>query len=252
MKRAIRWLPFILGVTLVIFLCYMLNSKTKSRKGSVEVEQTLIQRQEAIVTVQMVELPKPKPLTTREARKPAKSHSVQAKLHSRAEESSGKKVLGNRSNEPVIIAEYGLPFGRYLEYMRRLGARVVVYDVERSRFLCSILPDGTLLSNPSLKGYSPRARRLTSDFPNRERIFQRVSQLFGPGDYEILLMLPQEVDERFEKELKEIVESLGYSLRDVLSVKIRYEEDSLGLITVLKEISTINEKILVDNIFRGF
>ncbi len=252
MKRAIRWLPFILGLTLAIFLCYTLSSTPKSRKTSMEVGQALLQRQEAIVAVQMVELPRPKPLEARDVRKPAKKSSVQVKLRSRAPESSGKKVLGNRSNEPVIIAEYGLPFEKYLKYMRRLGAQVVVYDVEKGRFVCSILPDGTLLPNPSLKGYSPRARRLTSDFPNRERVFQQVRELCGPGDYEVLLLLPQEVEERFLRKIKKALESFGYSWRDVLSVKIKYSEDTQGLEIILKEIFTSGKRVMLNYVFKGY
>ncbi|OAQ20612.1 hypothetical protein [Thermosulfurimonas dismutans] len=252
MKRAIRWLPFILGLTLAIFLCYKLNLKEKSREAPMEVGRVTFQRQESVVPLQMVELPRPKPLEARDIRRAAKKSSVQVKLRSRARESSGKRVLGNRSNEPVIVAEYGLPFEKYLEYMRRLGAQVVVYDVEKGRFVCSILLDGTLLPNPSLKGYSPRARRLTSDFPNREQVFQQVRELFGPGDYEILLLLPQEVEERFLREIKKALESFGYSWWDVLSVKIRYEEDIQGLEIILKEIFTPGKRVVVNYVFKGY
>lgn len=243
MKRAIRWLPFMVILSLAVFLCYKLSLKEKSLEAPMEVGRVTFQRPESVVPVQMVELPRPKPLEARDVRRPAKKTSVQVKLHSRARESSGKKVLGNRSNEPVIVAEYGLPFERYLEYMRRLGAQVVVYNVEKGRFVCSILPDGTLLPNPSLKGYSPRARRLTSDFPNRERVFQQVRELFGPGDYEILLLLPQEVEERFFREIEKAIRKLEYNFRDILLVRIKYEENSESLLVWIKEIETAEGKV---------
>ena len=249
MKRAIRYLPIMAVLTLIIFLSYKIQHfKSKAPEAPMKVIQVKPQRQEAIVAVQMLTVPKSSSPKTRglNTHKPAKKSSVQVKVRSKAISSSGKKVLGNRSNEPVIVAEYGLPFERYLEYMRRLGAQVVVYDVEKSRFVCFILPDGTLLPNPSLKGYSPRARRLTSDFPNRERIFRQVWELFGPGDYEILLLLPQKVEERFFREIEKAVRKLGYELREVLSIRIKYEEDTKNLLAKIKEVEVPQGKIVLE------
>jgi transposase-like protein len=94
-----------------------------------------------------------------------------------------------------------------------------------------------------LSGYSIRTRRITSDYPNSEQILQKVKDNFGNGNYEILLVLPVDVDAKFFSQIERRLNSIGLNRSKVISVDVIYSSSNAGIRVNIVRVNTADKSI---------
>ncbi len=132
------------------------------------------------------------------------------------------KVDAQKSGGPALVASYLLPVDRYLEWARSRGGMLVLYDVKAGRIVCRIEADGSFAVNFQNNDFSARARRLTADYPQESAILHQAKKRFGRSSYEILLLLPSALDDKFNLQIKQIIESTKKRYDSVVAVRLSY------------------------------
>lgn len=130
---------------------------------------------------------------------------------------------------PNLFAGYEMPVKDYLASMRSKGAKVFVYSNSSDRLVGEVLEDGSLASPSGTEGLSRRSRRLTEDFPGGREVLTMAEERFGPGGYEILLLLPEKLEEAINENVAGIIDRAGLGMDDVTTVFMAYRGDGFGV-----------------------
>jgi len=138
---------------------------------------------------------------------------------------------------PNLVAEYEMPVKEYLLYMESKGGRVLVYDKVKDGFVCEIKGEGTLVAPSDISRMSHRSRRLTSDFPKSNEILAKVEASFGKGNYEILLLLPDNLEESIYENINRLIKKQGLNPEDVVAVFIEYRNSKSSIYVYVKKVT---------------
>lgn len=212
---------------------------------------------EVVIPIRMVPDRKPHPTHPKRAsvqkrkQKPAEQTSPAKKVpRKKAKHASGRAVSGRGRNDPAVIASFrNLRVLDYLARMESMGARIALYDRRARDFACRLRSDGNFAGPVSTDGMSARARTLTSDFPGSDVILAKAAQRYGRSMYEIVLLLPLDLDDRLQQGIRNIIHAHGKQYEDVFSVRIRYRLLGNGLKVIVDRLETIEGSVTVDKCF---
>ncbi len=205
--------------------------------------QELKKKKLKVVKIKLVNIkinkPKPKKIKRKATKKHIQAKKAKPKIAKKQTKNKPTNTTGSNGNDIMIVGAYKLPINSYLNYMRSLGSKVLVYEINKKTFVCEI-KDNKFYSVNNLSGFSTRTRRITDDYPHAKEILQRVRENFGPGNYDILLVLPAELDELFYSKLENVLISKGINKNKVLSVDVVYENSTAGIKVVIRKINTVD------------
>jgi hypothetical protein len=148
---------------------------------------------------------------------------------------SGMALVGDKGEHlgsfPSITANYrvNLGFETYVKSLQNLGARFFIRDrIERK--LVGEIDFQTLYLSPirHLKGLSPRSRIISGELAVNKYI-ELANVMFGQGDYQMILLLPLQIDAALIGGMEKALSQSGYDVRNFISLEARYEKDSRGL-----------------------
>jgi hypothetical protein len=148
---------------------------------------------------------------------------------------NGMALVGERGEHlgsfPTITANYrvNLGFQAYVNSLRGLGGRFFIRD-RRRRKLVGEVDFQTLYLSPinHLDGLSPRSRIISSESAANQYI-ELANVMFGKGQYQMILLLPLQIDAALIAGMENALRKSGYDVRDFISLQARYEKDSRGL-----------------------
>jgi len=138
---------------------------------------------------------------------------------------------------PNLVAEYEMPVKEYLLYMESKGGRVLVYDKVKDGFVFEIKGEDALVAPSDISRMSHRSRRLTSDFPKSKEILAKVEESFGKGNYEILLLLPDNLEESIYENISRLIKKQGLNPEDVAAVFIEYRNNKSSIYVYVKKVT---------------
>jgi hypothetical protein len=148
---------------------------------------------------------------------------------------NGMALVGERGEHlgsfPTITANYriNLGFQAYVDSLQGLGARFFIRD-RRKRKLVGEVDFQTLYLSPinHLDGLSPRSRIISSESAANQYI-ELANVMFGKGHYQMILLLPLQIDAALIAGMEKALRKSGYDVRDFISLEARYEKNSRGL-----------------------
>ena len=148
---------------------------------------------------------------------------------------SGMALVGEKGEHlgsfPAITANYrvNLGFESYVKSLQSLGARFFIRD-RIGKKLVGEVDFHTLYLSPirHLNGLSPRSRIISSELAASQYI-ELANVMFGKGDYQMILLLPLQVDAALIAGMEKALRQSGYDVRNFISLQARYEKDSRGL-----------------------
>jgi len=127
----------------------------------------------------------------------------------------GKELLGEKGKKigffPEIKVNYRKYLGitKYLTVMNSLGGKFYIINMGTGQIAARIDLDARKLSlQKKLAGLSPRSR-LIEDEPSLFKYIDAAKVEFGKGDYEVILLLPLEIDHYIIGALSDITKNLG-------------------------------------------
>lgn len=138
--------------------------------------------------------------------------------------------------DPAVLATYKISIKHYLQFMIKNGAKIGLYDSSKAKFVCSIDTAGNFHKRFRKIGMSPRARRITNDFPFNQSVIKKAAKQYGPSSYEILLLIPQDMDDRFYRNMNKAITKAGRSPKDVSLVRVVYEGSVNSVRVTLKRL----------------
>ncbi len=217
------------GITIVlclsIFLIYANREIEKfgdfSPPRPKPVEEKEKEKNKIVVVPVKIAIEQPKP--EEQTPPPKKQEPPQKK--SASEDNNDQE--GN--SDPAVLASYNMPVAEYLRFMVRQGAQPGLYNSSSGEFICIIDPRGRFGRDIKQNGMSSRARRITSDFPGGRVILKRAVKQFGPAKYEILLLIPENMDDRFYRNIKQIISKTGKGQKDVTLIRVTYAGSSSAI-----------------------
>jgi len=148
---------------------------------------------------------------------------------------SGMALVGQKGEHlgsfPAITANYrvNLGFQSYVRSLQGLGARFFIRD-RRRRKLVGEVDFHTLYLSPirHLNGLSPRSRIISNELAANQYI-ELANVMFGKGDYQMILLLPLQIDAALIAGMEKALRQSGYDVRNFISLQARYEKNSRGL-----------------------
>jgi len=206
-------------------------SVVKQKENDTIVKKEVPKEKLIIVPIDIVQYtpkPKPEPVKKKEVSEPPEQKKAKP-----APAKSSKGSSGNSGdNDPAILASYGMPITSYLQFMTGQGAKMAMYNTTKGKFVCAITSAGTLGNSVNHSGLSPRARRITNDFPNAQALINEARRRFGNASYEILLLMTESMDDRLHRNIKRVIEEVGRNTGNVSMVRVTYTGSS-DSVTVL-------------------
>ena len=154
---------------------------------------------------------------------------------------SGMDLVGEQGEHlgsfPAVTANYRakLGFKAYVTSLRSLGARFLVRDRNRRKLVAEV-DFQTLYLNPvkHLQGLSPRSRIISGECGVKQYI-DLASVMFGPGDYQMVVLLPLALDAALIGGAERALKRSGYNIKDFNSLEAIYKRDSQGLSLVVEK-----------------
>jgi len=162
----------------------------------------------------------------------------------------GMALVGEKGEHlnsfPAITANYriNLGFANYVKSLQSLGARFFIRD-RRKKKLVGEVDFHTLFLSPIryLNGLSPRSRVISRELA-AEQYIELANVMFGKSDYQMILLLPLQIDAALIAGMEKALTQAGYDVRDFISLQARYERDSHGLwLVVVKGIHRTRHRI---------
>lgn len=167
-------------------------------------------------------------------KKPAKEEARKDSSDKDVHAGDGK---GKEGSTPNIVAGYEMPVNEYLSYMESKGSKVLVYDKTKDRIVCEILEKERLAIPSDIGKMSHRSRRLTDDFPHSREVLSKVEERFGQGNYEILLLLPNGLEESVYENIKRIIKGKGLNMEDIATVFVVYRRNTSAISVFVEKVT---------------
>jgi hypothetical protein len=148
---------------------------------------------------------------------------------------SGMALVGEKGEHlgsfPTITANYrvNLGFQAYVQSLQSLGARFFIRDRGRRKLIGEV-DFQTLYLSPirNLEGLSPRSRIISGESAANQYI-ELANVMHGKGHYQMILLLPLQIDAALVAGMEKALRKSGYDVRDFISLQARYEKNSGGL-----------------------
>lgn len=188
------------------------------------------------VKVEAVNWPDEKPVPRKPKPRPAKpqTKTVKRETAPAMPPKTAVEPAGQASHEGFdILGRFECSVEDYLRVMRSRGALVVAYDHLKQRFLGISANDELSVLKGFPAGYSSLTRRLTDDYPKSHHLLERVAVRWGPGTYDILLILPQALDRQLEQNIRQSLKGL-VPVEQVSRVDVSYRSSREGLVMYLE------------------
>jgi hypothetical protein len=217
--------------TLLLVLALMIAPKSETETSTHNMQkQTPIANPEKYVKLQLADVKWPSEKKKR-TKKPKSAKKTKARSKA-SPKSKGVNANGNQNGGYNIVGDFNCTVSEYLQYMRQKGALVVVYEKRKKRFW-ELTRAGMAVPVDKLHGrYSPQTRRLTDDYPEKERIVALINSRYGPGNYEILLLMPEALDQHIKTSLEKIVRQ-HTRLSKLTAVHLTYRKSGSGFIATV-------------------
>ncbi len=139
----------------------------------------------------------------------------------KSKKQSIKKPQGSQGFN--LLAKYKISMDSYLKIMTAKGGKVVMYDMSKEGVVCQIDPvRGKIINNPDTSSMSIRGRRITEDYPKARHFISIAEKFYGPGSYELILLLPKKLDEFFYGKVTRIILRRGIDVKNVTSVEMEF------------------------------
>lgn len=222
------------------------NKEEDSKKQELNEKVTGKSIVQILVLLEEVKLPEKVSVKKR----PKTKKKVRKVETSKGKDSGNDKGEGRGDTDPNLFARYEMPVDEYLSYMRRRGARVLVYDKKRKRFVSEVLTEGNLSIPTGVNHLSRRSRRITDDFPYREKVLNKVDGYYGAGSYEILLLLPNELEGVIYENLNRMVREKGLKMRDISTVFMTYKGNASSVSIYVERVTGRFGTIRIGKTFR--
>lgn len=200
---------------------------------------------------QTVELPeKVKPVRIRIAKPAPQNKSVVEQVKKKPDSKpkpkkqlahkTGAKGGGANSGTLNIVGEFACDIDFYLETMHLRGARTMLFE-RTSRQMYALSLSGEIGASVELDArFSRVSRRLTQDFPQARQILRKAEILYGPGRYEILLLVTQSFADKIENRIRAaLIQNGQESTNGTVFVRYKRSADQL-LVDIYK--ASINGK----------
>lgn len=150
-----------------------------------------------------------------------------------------------------LLASYEIPVEKYLLMMRAKGARVVVYDTDREAVVCEVRGNALTDGAPDISNMSMRGRRITDDYPQSRQILIMAEKIHGSGSYDLILLLPQELDELIYNKVARIIAENGIKVNNVMSVMLEFLNEGGNYLNVrVKSVTGRFGTIQIDRDFK--
>jgi hypothetical protein len=148
---------------------------------------------------------------------------------------NGMALVGEKGEHlgsfPAITANYriNLGFQTYVASLQSLGARFFIRDRARKKLVGEV-DFQTLYLSPinHLNGLSPRSRIISGESAANQYI-ELANVMFGKGHYQMILLLPLDIDAALIAGMEKALRQTGHDVRDFMSLQARYKKDSHGL-----------------------
>jgi hypothetical protein len=165
-----------------------------------------------------------------------------------AKNTTGKATGKTGGGGYNIVGQFNCPVDAYLDHMRRRQALVVVYDGRKKR-LWELTASGTTFPIDKLPDrYSPQTRRLTDDFPNRSTVLATINTQYGPSNYEILLLVPEELDRHIKESIETIMKQHA-QLSQLTAVHLTYHQNGAGFTATVDWGLVNGRRVAIDQTF---
>lgn len=140
---------------------------------------------------------------------------------------------GNAGQFISVSADYRqhLGFPGYVALMQRLGGKFVLFDSTRQRIVAETDPVKGYFFNiteNALAGFSPRSREVHKEIAVSKTL-NKAQEKYGSGRYKILLLLPQNVDDRMQSQLVSALKSQGIDPANIVRADGVYQKESLSI-----------------------
>lgn len=158
-------------------------------------------------------------------------------MHSGLLDLGQRWLEGQNGSFPSLIVHYqgGIGFAAYADYMRRLGGRFFVRDLDVHKLRGEIDIAGNRLipvDIGSLGSLSPRSRDL-SDEPGLYRFIAKAQESYGAARYGVILLVPASVDAVVIGGIEESLRKLGQTPQQFLVFEGRYQRKGDDLVLEL-------------------
>ena len=177
------------------------------------------------VQVVRVEWPDPpKPVEEKEKKPAAKAVKKQTDTVKKNGKGGGGKGGGL---QVVGVFECEMEF--YLEVMRSHGAKVIVFEQSKKQFF-ELTYGGDVRPMEKLgSDFSPVSRRITDDYPDSQKLLERVRKTWGPGQYDILLLQPMQLANRIQNEIQTQLSIVNAKNAQVVFISYTKANDKLHI-----------------------
>lgn len=176
---------------------------------------------------------------------PPKTKKQQSRQKS--SDSTSGKSSGSGNGVFNLIAEFECSMDFYIKAMEERGAKVVLYEGLSENFyqLDSAGVGVRLVTIPY--GYSSVTRRLTDDYPDAKYLLQVAEGLWGAGAWEILLLLPLDLEQSMNEKLTDLAAAVSAGIFDeITSFSISYKKQGAELAMFVKSFNTSTSSVSIN------
>ncbi len=152
--------------------------------------------------------------------------------------------------EGQIVGKFACDIKFYITQMKKKGAKLVLYERKNGKlYEISDQNNLTIMSRID-KSYSQTSRRITDDYPDSLKIIKNAEKLYGPGHYEIILLIPDTLEKGLKQHLAQIAgQKTKVKLNQVSTFFISYKNQNSQLAIKLDKILVGERKFNVNQTF---
>lgn len=146
---------------------------------------------------------------------------------------AGKKVKEKVFKGSVqIVGKFACDVKFYTSQMQKKGAKLVVYERGKGNLYGISDQDELTKIDRIDKTYSQTSRRITDDYPDAVKIINSAEKIYGPGRYEIILLIPAVLEKELKQHLVQIATQKSKVKTDQIStffVSYRKQNSQLAI-----------------------
>lgn len=149
-----------------------------------------------------------------------------------------------------IVGIFACDIKFYITQMKKKGAKLVLYERGKGN-LYEISDKQELAAMKRMdKSYSQTSRRITDDYPEALKIINNAEKLYGPGHYEIILLIPDVLEKELKQHLARITsQKNNIDLNQVSTFFISYKNQNSQLAIKLDKVLVGKRKYDVNQTF---
>jgi len=196
------------------------------------------------------------PLFKKEHRKPGKAVKIEIAniiWPEKVKKQSSSPVKTKKrpsKGQGQIVGKFTCDVQFYITQMKKKGAKLILYE-RRNGKLYELLGQKNLIPiNRMNKSYSQTSRRITDDYPDALKIINDAEKLYGPGRYEIILLIPDALEKELKNNLTQIaIKKNKINLNQVSTFFISYKNQNSQLAIKLEKVLVGDHKFDINQTF---